>query len=132
MTTKERHKGTDDYGRQPKYSGAKVIELTNDHAVATDVDSGFFPGLANRGIHQGLVAGLFTPAGESDLTTPRICLVMSAQNEKNLRLAAFFAEPKHQGNCSAADASFVLLIRRVPRDSFREPRDFWMIAQQLE
>ena len=130
--TKECHKRTDDYGRQPEYSGAKVIELTNDHAVAADVDSSFFPGLANRGIHQRLVAGLFTPAGESDLTTPRIGLVMCAQNEKNLRLAAFFAEAKHQGNCSAADAGFVLLLRRVPRDSFRELRDFWMVAQSLE
>src|SRR6266567_4015343 len=129
---KERDKRAHHYRRQPDYSRAKVIELTNDHPLATDVDSGFFPRLANRGIHQRLVPGLFTSAGESNLTTPRIGLVMRALNEKDFRLTAFLAEPKHQRNCGATDARFVLLFRRVPRDSFRELRDFGMIAQSLE
>src|SRR2546428_8552406 len=132
MIAEEHDEGTHYYGRQADYSRAQVIELTNDHPLATDVDSGFFPRLANRGIHQRLVPGLFTSAGESNLTTPRIGLVMRALNEKNLWLSAFLAEPKHQRNCGAADARFVLLFRRVPRDSFRELRDFGMIAQSLE
>ena len=132
MIAEEHDKGTHYYGRQPDYSGTKVIELTNDHAVATDVDSGFLPGLANRRVHQRLVAGFFASAWESNLTTPRIGLVMSALNEKNLRLPAFLAEPKYQRNCRAADARFILLFRRVPRDSFRELRDFGIIAQSIE
>src|SRR6266496_6262728 len=66
----ERDKRTHDHGRQPNYSRTKVIELTNNHTVPTDVDSGFFPCLPNRCIHQRLVAGLFTAAGECNLTTP--------------------------------------------------------------
>src|SRR5258707_10851338 len=132
MIAEEHYKGTHYYGRQPDYSGAKVIELTNDHAVATDVDASFLPGLANRRIHQRFVVGFFASAGESDLTTPRIGLVMRALNEKDFRLPTFLAEPKDQRNCGAADARFVLLLRRVPRDSFRELRDFGMIAQSLE
>ena len=132
VIAKKHYKGTHYYGRQPEYSWAKVIELTNDHSGATDVDSGFFPSLANRRIHQRFVAGFFASARESDLTTPRICLVMSALNEKDFRLSGFLAEPKDQRNCGAADAHFVLLFRRVPRDSFRELRDFGMIAQSLE
>jgi hypothetical protein len=132
MIAEEHDKGTHYNGRQPDYSGTKVIELTNDHSVATDVDASFFPGLANRRIHQRFVAGFFASARESDLTTPGIGLVMRALNEKNFGLSGFLAEPKHQRNCSASDARFVFFFRRVARDSFRELRDFGMIAQSLE
>jgi hypothetical protein len=57
---------------------------------------------------------------------------MRTLDEKELGLSRFFAEAKHQRNGGSSDARFVFLFRRVPRDSFRELRDFGMIAQSLE
>jgi len=132
VMAQERDERTNDNGRQANYSRAKVIELTDNHTLTTDIDSGFFPGLANSRIHQRFVDGLFASARESNLTTPRIGFVIRALDEKNLRLSRFLAEAEHQRNRGAADARFVLLLRRVPRDSFGELRNFGMIAQSLE